>query len=176
MRRATLPADERRRPCCVWATPVGPPARWTRQVAVALAVPTHAASGRTHRPVLSNVRSRSAEGPGNGDQGYQGPGSGDQEYQGPGSGDQEYQGAGLAPVPVQRVNVAAIHLRRSNCRRVATMDVGDEKRDPLLVFELIAKLGEGAYGSVVKARHRRTNVIFAIKYARTSATGARAHH
>ena len=156
MRRATLPADERRRPCCVWATPVGPPARWTRQVAVALAVPTHAASGRTHRPVLSNVRSRSAEGPGN--------------------GDQEYQGAGLAPVPVQRVNVAAIHLRRSNCRRVATMDVGDEKRDPLLVFELIAKLGEGAYGSVVKARHRRTNVIFAIKYARTSATGARAHH
>jgi serine/threonine protein kinase len=43
------------------------------------------------------------------------------------------------------------------------MDAGDEKKDPLVVFELISKLGEGSYGSVVKARHRRTGVYYAIK-------------
>ena len=43
------------------------------------------------------------------------------------------------------------------------MEAGDEKKDPLLVFELISKLGEGSYGSVVKAKHKRTGALFAIK-------------
>ena len=43
------------------------------------------------------------------------------------------------------------------------MEAGDEQKDPLLVFELISKLGEGSYGSVVKARHRKNGAFFAIK-------------
>jgi len=46
------------------------------------------------------------------------------------------------------------------------MELGDENRDPLTVFELISKLGEGSYGSVIKARHRKSGQLFAIKYAR----------
>ena len=51
------------------------------------------------------------------------------------------------------------------------MEPGDENRDPLTVFELISKLGEGSYGSVIKARHRKSGQLFAIKYARARAHG-----
>jgi small GTP-binding protein len=46
-------------------------------------------------------------------------------------------------------------------------------QDPLKIFELIEKLGQGAYGVVYKARHREANVILAIKIVEIDNAAAR---
>jgi serine/threonine protein kinase len=38
-----------------------------------------------------------------------------------------------------------------------------EKNDPEQVFELLDTLGQGSYGSVSKALHKETGVLYAIK-------------
>ena len=39
----------------------------------------------------------------------------------------------------------------------------ERNQDPKLVFELLEKFGEGSFGTVFKARHKRTGRICAVK-------------
>jgi hypothetical protein len=42
-------------------------------------------------------------------------------------------------------------------------DQAELSKDPTLVFDVLEKLGEGSYGEVLKARHKVTGKIYAVK-------------
>ena len=64
-----------------------------------------------------------------------------------------------------RIRVICKQIAAETCVCPDAMDTDDLSRDPIEVLELLNKLGEGSYGSVVKARHKRSGDLFAVKCA-----------
>jgi len=42
-------------------------------------------------------------------------------------------------------------------------DQSEFSKDPTQVFDVLEKLGEGSYGAVLKARHKASGKIYAVK-------------